>query len=73
MQRKHTKYGLKFAKTDFFSGLRFKCEAFLIKALSKTKDFKPSNNWLGLFSPINKIKESGLWLVNELSLERSSN
>lgn len=52
---------------------RFKCEAFLIKALSKTKDFKPSNNWLGLFSPINKIKESGLWLVNELSLERSSN
>ena len=25
MQRKHTKYGPKFAKTDFFSGLIVKC------------------------------------------------
>ncbi len=26
----------------------------------------PSENWLGLHSPKEKIRESGLWLVNEL-------
>lgn len=30
--------------------------------------FKPSENWLGKSSPITKIRGSGLWLVNELSL-----
>ena len=30
---------------------------------------KPSENWLGLFSPKEKIRKGGLWLVNELYKE----
>ena len=29
-------------------------------------EIKPSENWLGSYSPNEKIRESGLWLVNEL-------
>lgn len=45
---------------------RLSMESLLIKTISACVDFKPSENWLGKFSPITKIRESGLWLVNEL-------
>jgi len=41
-------------------------ESKIISTLSLCKQCKPSDNWLGLFSPKEKIKKSGLWLVNEL-------
>ena len=47
---------------------RLAMESLLIKTISACKDFKASDNWLGNSSPISKIRESGLWLVNELSL-----
>lgn len=47
---------------------RLAMESLLIKTISACEDFKPSKNWLGKSSPITKIRESGLWLVNELSL-----
>lgn len=47
---------------------RLAMESLLIKTISACEDFKPSENWLGKSSPITKIRESGLWLVNELSL-----
>jgi len=49
---------------------RLKYEAFLIKSLSSDNDFKPSESWLGNYSPIEKIKNSGLWLVNELAINK---
>ena len=49
---------------------RLKYEAFLIKTLSSDNDFKPSESWLGNYSPIEKIKNSGLWLVNELAINK---
>lgn len=48
---------------------RLKLESKIISTLSACKECKPSNNWLGLFSPKEKIRESGLWLVNELYKE----
>lgn len=48
---------------------RLKTESKIISTISLCKDCKPSDNWLGLFSPKQKIKESGLWLVNELYKE----
>lgn len=41
---------------------RLAYESFLIRAISSSKDFKPSGNWLGLYSPEEKIRKSGLWL-----------
>ena len=34
--------------------------------------FKPSDNWLGNYSPVKKISENGLWLVNELSKDKNT-
>ena len=45
---------------------RLAMESILIKTISACEEFKPSENWLGKSSPIAKIRESGLWLVNEL-------
>lgn len=45
---------------------RLSLESKIISTVSSCKDCKSSENWLGLFSPKDKIKESGLWLVNEL-------
>lgn len=47
---------------------RLEMERLLIKTISADNSFKPSNDWLGNFSPIDKIREFGLWLVNELKL-----
>ena len=46
--------------------LRLMMESKLISTVSKCDECKPSNDWLGLYSPKEKIRESGLWLVNEL-------
>lgn len=41
-------------------------EARLIGTVSGCEKCKPSDKWLGLSSPIDKIKKSGLWQVMEL-------
>jgi hypothetical protein len=45
---------------------RLELESRIISTVSLCDECKPSKNWLGLFSPKQKIRESGLWLVNEL-------
>jgi hypothetical protein len=45
---------------------RLELESKIISAISSCEECKPSQNWLGLFSPKEKIKKSGLWLVNGL-------
>lgn len=46
--------------------LRLDLESKIISTVSRCDECKPSENWLGLSSPKDKIRESGLWLVNEL-------
>jgi len=41
-------------------------ESKLISTVSQCNECRPSDNWFGLNSPIEKIRQSGLWLVNEL-------
>ncbi len=48
---------------------RLAFESKMISTVSLCKECRPSKNWLGLFSPKEKIRESGLWLVNELYKE----
>lgn len=45
---------------------RMELESKLISTISNCELCIPSKNWLGNFSPKLKIRESGLWLVNEL-------
>ena len=45
---------------------RLEIEAKLISTISLCDDCKPSKTWLGNFSTKDKIRDSGLWLVNEL-------
>jgi hypothetical protein len=45
---------------------RLYLESRIISTISLCDEWKPSKNWLGLFSPIEKICKGGLWLVNEL-------
>ena len=45
---------------------RLKLESRIISTVSNCSDCKPSLNWLGLYSPKPKIRDSGLWLENEL-------
>ena len=49
---------------------RLQLESKIISTVSSCNDCKPSANWLGLSSPKEKIRESGLWLVNELYKEQ---
>jgi len=44
-------------------------ESKLIGTVSECVDCKPSENWLGKDSPIEKIKNSGMWLVQHLGAE----
>jgi hypothetical protein len=44
-------------------------EAKIISTISLCSDCCPSKNWIGLYSPKAKIRESGLWLVNALYKE----
>lgn len=45
---------------------RLSLESKIISTVSLCDDCFPSKSWLGLKSPKAKIRESGLWLVNEL-------
>jgi len=45
---------------------RLELESRLISTVSLCNDCGPSSTWLGLSSPKQKIRQSGLWLVNEL-------
>jgi hypothetical protein len=45
---------------------RLLLEQRLIGTVSKCEDCKPSESWLGNSSPTKEIRESGLWLVEEL-------
>lgn len=45
---------------------RLEIESKIISTISLCDECKPSENWLGNFSPIKKIRKSGLWLVNGL-------
>lgn len=45
---------------------RLQWESKLISTISLCNECRPSQNWLGLQSPKDKIRQSGLWLVNEL-------
>jgi len=47
-------------------------ESKLISTVSKCSVCKPSKDWFGLYSPKEKIRESGLYLVNELYKEEFS-
>ena len=47
-------------------GERLELESKIISTISHCEKCKPSKSWLGLFSPKEKIRKSGLWLVNEL-------
>lgn len=48
---------------------RMVMESRIISTLSLCPSCNPSPTWLGLSSPKAKIRESGLWLVNELYKE----
>jgi len=48
---------------------RLSIESKLISTVSLDDGCSPSAQWLGLSSPKKKIRESGLWLVNELYKE----
>ncbi len=45
---------------------RLELESKLISTVSLCEECRPTGDWLGLHSPKKKIRESGLWLVNEL-------
>ena len=45
---------------------RLELESKVISTVSLCDECSPSPNWLGLFSPKEKIRKSGLWLVNKL-------
>jgi len=45
---------------------RLRLESRLISTVSLCKECSPSSVWLGNYSPVARIRESGLWLVNEL-------
>lgn len=41
-------------------------ESKIVSTLAKSNELTPSKNWLGNYSTKDKIKQSGLWQVNEL-------
>jgi HD superfamily phosphohydrolase len=45
---------------------RLSLESKIISTVSLCNECKQSEKWLGNYSPVEKIKKSGLWLVNEL-------
>ena len=48
---------------------RLTLESRIISTVSRCDECRPSDGWLGSSSPKTKIRESGLWLVNELYKE----
>lgn len=63
-----------YMRENFFFGVirvdkkeeRLLLESKIISTIAACDECKPSQSWLGLSSPKDKIKKSGLWLVNEL-------
>ena len=53
-------------------GERLWWERGIISTVSWCEECRPSSHWLGMYSPKRKIRESGLWLVNELYKEELS-
>ena len=49
---------------------RLDLESRIISTVSRCDECRPSDRWLGLSSPKEKIRQSGLWLVNELYKEQ---
>jgi len=49
---------------------RLELESKIISTVSLCDECSSSKEWLGLFSPRSKIRESGLWLVNNLYKEQ---
>ncbi len=45
---------------------RLRLESRIISTVSWCVECRPSPCWLGRYSPVSRIRESGLWLVNEL-------
>lgn len=45
---------------------RLDLESKIISSVSLCEECKPTKNWLGNSSPVNKIRQSGLWLVQGL-------
>ena len=45
---------------------RLRLESRLISTISLCEECQPSSAWLGRFSPKSRIRECGLWQVNEL-------
>jgi hypothetical protein len=45
---------------------RLQLESKMISTVSWCEECRPSSGWLGLFSPKEKIRSGGLWIVNEL-------
>lgn len=48
---------------------RLRFESRMISTVSRCEECRPSSSWLGLYSPKEKIRKSGLWQVNELYKE----
>jgi hypothetical protein len=48
---------------------RLRIESKMISTISRCNICQPSPGWLGFHSPLEKIRKSGLWLVNELYKE----
>ena len=48
---------------------RIRLERALIGTLASCKSCRPSENWLGNYSPKQEIKRSGLWLTQHLDAE----
>jgi len=48
-------------------------ESRLIGTVSRCRECKPSEKWLGNYSPIEKIRKSGLWLTQHLCADEINN
>lgn len=51
------------------AAIRKRLEGAVISTLCYTDDFFPSKNWLGRFSPEEKIRNSGMWVAQGLNSE----
>lgn len=73
LEKKITRYiqaNLSFSVFEVSSkSKRLNLESRIISTISLCSNCKPSPNWLGLHSPKDRIRESGLWQVNELYKE----
>jgi len=73
IERKVTKYLHKNCSFTVFKvpdkETRLSFESKIISTISLCNGCKSSDNWIGQYSPISKIRESGMWLVQGLYKE----